>query len=466
MVDLITFRREGDSEPEETFIDRYVAYGFSVTDAPKQYHVAGGAVILSAIICPHVTLPAQHTKIRPNLWTLILAGTTVTRKSTSMDLAVRTLSEVLDTEDFLMGTDGSPEGILTELQVRDGKASLFHRDEITGFIEAATKKEYNAGMLQSLTSLYDGRHEKRALRQGNIDVKKPRLIMLCGGIKSQMQDVLSIEHIRSGFIPRFIVVTGSTTSDQMRPIGPPLESDFSESLKEKIVEELYSLADFWMPKPEVQQMTLGGTAVQRTVMRGEREMKATPEAWRRMQNLTIDAVKLGESSSSPEIYMPMYARLADSIIKLAILLAGARRSLTLEFSDVCQAIRLADIFLDSATEFAGAVEQAPDINPWEKKAEKILKYMRAIYPEPLSKSVLMRHFHVKAKDMPDLEQTLTMRGQIKIVVNRGLTKHGTKVPRERVEYHLADQLPNKERTTNDGTLLIPSGDSGPETSDS
>lgn len=438
MTPYITFKRKGDSEPEETFIDRYVEYGWSVTDAPRQYHVAGGAIILSAIICPHVTLPAQHTKIRPNLWAMILAGTTVTRKSTSADLAVRTLGEVLSTDDYLMGTDGSPEGILTELQDRDGKASLFHRDEITGFIESATKKEYNAGILQALTSLYDGRQEKRTLRSGTITVKKPRLILWCGGIKSQMQEVLSIEHIRSGFIPRFIVVSGTTTSDQIRPIGPPVDMDEIDGIKAHIVEELYSIVDFWMPKPKVQQITLGATVTKRTVMQGEREMTATPEAWDRMRWLTFDAVKLGENSTSPDIYTPMYVRLADSIIKIAILLAGARKSLILEFNDICQAVRLSDIFLESATDFARGVEQSPDINPWEKKADKILKYIRDRHPNPVTRSEMMRLFHVKAKDIPDVEQTLIMRGHIKLSTKIGLTKNGVKAARERVEYCFID----------------------------
>ena len=138
---------------------------------------------------------------------------------------MRTIGEVLSPDDFLMGTEGSPEGILTELQDRDGKASIFHRDEITGFIDAAVRKEYNAGILQSLTSLYDGRPEKRTLRSGTINVKKPRLIIWCGGIKTQMQEAVTIEHIRSGFLPRFIVVSGTTTSDQLRPIGPPVGRD-------------------------------------------------------------------------------------------------------------------------------------------------------------------------------------------------------------------------------------------------
>jgi hypothetical protein len=376
-----------------------------------------------------------------------------------MDLAMRTLGEVLPTDDFLMGTEGSPEGILTELQDRDGKASVFHRDEITGFIEAAVKKEYNAGILQSLTSLYDGRQEKRTLRSGTINVKKPRLIILCGGIKSQMQEAVSIEHIRSGFLPRFIVVSGTTTSDQLRPIGPPKDYDESEDIRSQIVDELYGIVDFWMPKPKVQKMTLGNTTTQRTVVQGEREMQAAPDAWDRIRWLSFDAVKLGENSTSPEIYTPMYTRLADSVIKLSILLAAARRSLTIEFSDICQAIRLSDIFLDSATSFAQGVEQAPDINPWEKKADKILKYIRDKHPEPVSRSQVMRQFHVRAKDVPDVETTLVARGQIKISTRRGFTSNGSKSSRERIEYCFIE---GTSRPTDD-SFSVPAGQFRKET---
>jgi hypothetical protein len=455
MAPRITFRRGGDSEPEETFIDRYVEYGWSVTDAPRQYHVAGGAIILSAIMSPQVTLPAQHTKIRPNLWAMILASTTVTRKSTSMDLAVSTLAEVLSPDDFLMGTDGSQEGILTELQQRDGKTSIFHRDEITGFIEATVKKDYMAGMLQSLTSLYDCRQEKRTLRSGTIDVKKPRLIIWCGGIKTQMQEVVTVEHIRSGFLPRFIIVSGTTSSDQLRPIGPPQEYDPSEDVRAQIVDELYKIVDFWQPKPTVKKMSLGSTTTQRTVIQGEREMIATPEAWKRIQWLSHDAVKMGENSSDPNIYTPMYIRLSNSIIKIAILLAGARQSLVLEVDDVCQAIRLGDLFLESATDFARGVEQAPDINPWEKKADKILEYIKDQHRKgkTVTRTQMMRMFHVRSKDLADVETTLVQRGQIKISVRKGMMPNGSRSSRERVEYCLIE---GNERPIDD-TLSVPIG---------
>lgn len=453
MAPQITFRRGGDSEPRETFVDRYVEYGWSVTDAPRQYHVAGGVIILSAIMTPHVTLPAQHAKIRPNLWAMILAGTTVTRKSTSMDLAMSTLGEVLSPDDYLMGTDGSQEGILTELQQRDGKTSIFHRDEITGFIEATVKKEYMAGMLQSLTSLYDCRQEKRTLRSGTIDVKKPRLIIWCGGIKTQMQEAVSVEHIRSGFLPRFIIVSGTTSSDQLRPIGPPQDFNPSEDIKAQIVEELYQIVDFWQPKPTVKKMSLGSTTTQRTVIQGEREMTATPEAWRRIQLLSNDAVKMGENSSDPMIYTPMYVRLSNSILKIAILLAGARQSLTIEFDDVCQAIRMGDLFLASATDFARGVEQAPDINPWEKKVDKILEFMKQMRPKPLTRREMMQRFHVRSKDLVDVETTLVQRGHIKISTRKGVMPNGSTSTRQRVEYYLVD---GNERPIDD-TLSVPIG---------
>lgn len=452
----ITLKREGDSEPEETFIDRYVEYGWTVTDAPRQYHVAGGAIILSAIMCPHVVLAAQHNpKIRPNLWAMILAGTTVTRKSTSMNLAISTLAEVMPREDFMLGNDGSQEGILTELQQRDGKASVFHRDEITGFIEAAVKKDYMAGLLQSLTGLYDGQPDKRTLRSGTINVEKPRLIIWCGGIKTQMQEIVSVEHIRSGFLPRFIVVSGTTSSDQLRPIGPPMDVDPTEDVKAKIIEELYQITNFWTPKPTVKTLTLGGTTTQRTVQQGERTMTATPEAWKRMAHLTFDAVKMGENAADPVIYTPMYTRLADSIIKIAILLAGARKSLTIEFNDVCQAIRLGNLFLESATDFAHGVEEAPDINPWEKKCDKILGYIKSQSKKnkTVTRTEVMRQFHVRSKDVPDVETTLVQRGQIKISVRKGMMPNGNKSSRERVEYWLVE---GNERPVDD-TLSVPIG---------
>lgn len=432
----LTLKREGDKCLGETFIDRYTAWAATRTDAPRQYHTLNGVVILSAIMAPSAVLPIEYGEIRPNIWTMILAGTTITRKSTTMDMALRVLDDVHP--DYLMATDGSPEGLLSELAFRDGKVSLFHRDEITGFIDSAANKEYLAGLLESMTRLYDGRREKRILRRESIEIKEPRFIILSGGIKTRMQEITSLDHIRSGFIPRFLMVSGSTSVAQMREIGPAQSESDEYDPREDVLKELFGIVNFWMPSPTQETVTVGGMKKKVEKKTGGHKMSATPDAWNRIREMQRDAITLGQSSHSPEIFMPMYQRLSDSVIKVSMLLAGSEQRTTILFEDVCSAISYADPWLATATEFAAAVEDQPDYNPWEKKAEKVIRYIEAKHPEPVTRSELMRKFHVRQVHIDDLERTLVSRGQITIkkIMGTGRGKGGS-TSKERTEYHSA-----------------------------
>jgi hypothetical protein len=87
-------------------------------------------------------------------------------------------------------------------------------------------------------------------------------------------------------------------------------------------------------------------------------------------------------------------------------------------------------------EFARAVEAMPDMNPWEKKADKIVMYVRKNAPNPTTRSDVMRRFHVRTRDVADVEQTLVSRGHIHIKTIGG---GGTGLAaRGRVEYHIVD----------------------------
>jgi hypothetical protein len=447
----LTFVRKGDSEKEETFIDRYQAFGQTVTDAPSQYHVATGVVILSTIMSPFAVLQASHTDIRPNVWAMILAGTTVTRKSTSMDIAVSILEDCHP--DFLMATDGSPEGLLNELSFRDGKVSLFHRDEITGFMEAATRKDYNAGIIEALTRLYDGKRTKRILRRETIDITKPRLVFMCGGIKKRMAEVLTTDHIGSGFLPRFLIVSGTTTSSQLREIQFHDESGGNES-RENILKELYELVQFWMPTAKAETVTVGGiTKKMKSGGPKERKMSITPEAADRIRTLQKDAVLLGEESVDPNVYMPMYTRLGDSILKVAMLLAGARCDTTITFNDVCQAIRFSDLWLNAAEDFARLVEEQPDLDIWEKKIQRMTRYIRSKFPQPTTRSDLMRAFHIKERDMEDIVKTMISRSYIIQDKQPRRNKNGATLSgRPTTVYHIVD--PSDDTEFRDNTLSV------------
>jgi len=84
---------------------------------------------------------------------MILGTTTVTRKTSSMDLAMELIMDVDD--EIVLATDGSIEGLLTSLSTRPGRPSIFLRDEFSGLLDQMTKKDYLSGMAELLTKLYD-----------------------------------------------------------------------------------------------------------------------------------------------------------------------------------------------------------------------------------------------------------------------------------------------------------------------
>lgn len=413
----VTFVRPYDPPPSElpkTFVDRYSEWASTVTDAPKQYHRATGVTILSTVMTPYLSFPTSFGTFVPNIWMMVLAGTTMTRKSTSLDIARRLLDDVMD--DYMLATDGSPEGLLTELGYRDGKISVFHRDEITGFMSAVSGRDYLSGLLESFTRLYDGQPETRILRREKIEIKKPYLIFMAGGIKSRMEELVGMEHIRSGFLPRFIFVSGSTTRDQVRPIGPPEDSPIGEGPRDDVLNELWGIHEHYTKAPDASSsnvIKIAGIVKSSTPGTKHTRLKGTSEFWARLQDLHEDAMELGETSSAPELYTPLYQRLANSVLKVSMLLAGAEFSDTIELKHLQKAIHLAQEWVETVTDFASAIEEAPDMDKWEKKADKIIQWIRT-QNSSVTQTQVMQKFRIRKRDIGDIEATLMARGAIEI----------------------------------------------------
>lgn len=420
---MVTFLRTNDPPEEDlpgTFIDAYAEWAHTLTDAPKQYHKAIGASILSTVMTPHISLRTSFGVFVPNIWIMILAGTTLTRKSTSLDIARRLLDDVMD--DYLLATDGSPEGLLTELGVRDGKISLFHRDEITGFMSAVIHKEYMSGLLEGFTRLYDGQPEVRMLRREKIEINNPHLIIMSGGIKSRMEEIVGMDHIRSGFLPRFIFVTGTTTPEQMRPIGPPSDEEImpllgEESPRDRIVNKLWRIHHFYNEPEKVDEepaviKIAGITKLTAPPKPKQVKLQGTPEFWLRLQQLEEDSRNLGAASSDPNLYGPLYDRLKNSILKVAILLCGADLRDKITDEDLQKAIYLGEEWLTTVTEFALAIEQQPHLNEWEKRCEKIAGWVRAQHPVSHTQTEVMQRFRIRKRDIVDIEETLMARRMV------------------------------------------------------
>lgn len=404
---VATFLRDTDTPLTllpHSIVDEYADYASLRTDAPYQYHIACGLAVLSTVVSPYISFPTSANTIRGNIWVSILAGTTNTRKSTSMDLATKLLDEIH--HDYLMGTDGSPEGIMGELAERNGRVSLFHRDEITGLIEGMAKKEYMSGMMELFTRLYDGKKEKRILRKITLEVDNPYFIIMSGGIKKRFVELVSKNMIDSGFVPRFILVTGQTDSQDMKPIGPPT-SKIHEG-HQTVLSRFKHIYNYYITPERTIKIGSVETGEPKHVY-----FHATPAVWERMEILQRDAIKLSELSEDPDISGPVYARMSDSIIKVSLLLAASRLSDTIEIEDLHKAIHYSQVWLESAHEIVQITSKTQGENENGVLEQKILDF---ITQEEKKKNVtrrdVMRKFGIKSGRMDEIEKTMIQQGLI------------------------------------------------------
>lgn len=409
---------------EDTFVERYIKWASLLGDAAQQYHQAGAFVALSSMMSGSVRLPTSYGTVVPNLWFMILADTTLTRKTTSMDIAMDLVMEV--DPDILMATDGSLEGMLTGLSVRPGRPSVFLRDEFSGLLEQITKKDYMAGMAEMLTKLYDGKLQKRMLRKEIIEVRDPRLIIFAGGIKNKVTSLLTLEHVSSGFMPRFIFITAESDISRLKPIGPPTTQSLGN--RDAIVSELQDMYAHYNRMQTLHIEKTKGTIDRRLIY----EAVLTPDAWIRYNQLETELLEAGLKDKRPEILTPVGDRLAKSILKCALLIAASRQrddEIVIEVDDLLRAIKYGErwrFYIQDVMDNVGK-------SNLEKQFDIILNAIRKKGSGGVSRSYLMQAYHLTARDASAVLETLEQRGAIlrqrsgrtELLVATGL-KGGTK----------------------------------------
>jgi ribosomal protein S25 len=398
---LITQEELDSISHYHTFIDRYVSWASRLGDAATQYHHAGAFMILSSLLAGTIRLPTSFGVIMPNMWFMLLADTTLTRKSTAMDIAMDIVDQVDDT--VLLATDGSLEGLMQSLEIRPGKPSMFLRDEFSGLIESMTRKDYMAGMAEALTKLYDGKTMKRVLKRETVTVREPCLLIFGGGIKTRVQSLLTLEHVASGFVPRFIFITAESDVSRLQPLGPPTPDNLAE--RDEIVEELMELRDRYVFDQEI---VVKGKAI--GVSESRIMASLTEEAWARYNILEATMLYAGVNSDQPDIMTPVYDRLAKSILKASVLIAASnqkeRGEVIVTLNDLLTGLKYGSEWLKYSTEIVNGIGRTAN----EQLLQRIMQSIRR--HKGVSRSQLMQWYHLEARQAEIIFNTLEQRGMI------------------------------------------------------
>ena len=421
-----------------TIVEEYVQWASTLGDAARQYHYAGIFVILSSLLSSNVSLQTSFGNVKLNLWFQILADTTLTRKTTAMDIAMDLIDEI-DPE-AVLATDGSIEGMFSALSHRPGRASIFLRDEFSGLLDSMSKKEYMAGMSEMLTKMYDGKYQKRILKRETIEVRDPVLILFTGGIRNRIFELLSFDHVLSGFLPRFIFITANADVTKLKPLGPPTET--TDDARKNLLGKLAKLYDHFT-RP--QEIVVNGTS---SFAKKNWKVELTPEAWDRYNSYESMMVNWAMESQHREIVMPTFDRLSKSGLKVAVLLACLRLPeghVTVTEDDVIHAFYYIEQWRGYAVEVLTNIGKSP----FERTIDSII---RAVYAEPgISRAALMQMFHLSSKHANEIFNTLDERSQI-VVASSG--KGRRYYPPGGMPIEKAEKDAAKQAVGEDGTISL------------
>jgi len=396
---------------DDTIMDSYKGWAETVTDAVPEFHELSCAILLSALMSTslrvHSSLPAP---MNTNLFGLILGDSTLTRKTTAMNMAMDFIHEI--DRSLIVASDASAEGLMDALSGRPKMVSIFMRDEVTGLLDAFQRKDFMSGVPEILTHMYDvPKHYSRRLKKGPIAVIEPIFIFFGGGITERAYSLIPESYFISGFIPRFLVVRGETDMTRVRLTGPRVESS---TLRRDELRQTFGALHQMYTKDEITIQVGDPSNPSMVTLPQTVDVELTNEAWERanVMEQTMTSAALGTAEESAAL--PSFTRMYFSMLKLAALLAATRKEpteeykLTVELTDLLSA---AFYIQRWGVHFVHLVR-----NSGHSKDETLMQAVyRLVERKPgIMRGDVMSYHHLNARMMTDIQDTLEQRLMIQV----------------------------------------------------
>ncbi|AXH66230.1 DNA primase/helicase [Streptomyces phage Satis] len=359
---------ERDQVPHDTFVDRYSSWASTRTDAPTCYHRAGAATILSTVFGEFGKCPTTHDT-NLTLWFFILGPTTRARKTTAMMMWVDFLDELAnDLFPYLLGSDVTSEALSVLLPERNGRSSVFYRDEAHGLLYEQAKKRYLAGVREHMTELFSGR-VRIALRVGNLKEHEERdlsvirtnfIMFLCGTLQ-QVTASLTIDDYQSGHLARFLIAEADpppVTEEGMFTEQFDGQTSADDVIRQALVNDIFAARAFWMEE----------TAPGDPMM-----IPFDDLTWRRLQKAKWELYHAADKHELSEVLLPTTSRMGDSMMKLAVLLAMSQREKVVRMPHLLKAMEMTEDWYRSTAKVAGKILHSQ----WKTQQDEILTVIQA-----------------------------------------------------------------------------------------
>ena len=146
---MISEQEAIDALPSQGFVRNYVEYAAQCTDANLAYHIAGALSCLTQCVPPEYAVP-YASPIHGNLYSMIVGGSSKSRKTASINIAQRICREAII--DSIGEMPGSQEGLYESLRGQNRQLIVYGE---WGEFLAKAEEGYLMSMKTAYTSLWD-----------------------------------------------------------------------------------------------------------------------------------------------------------------------------------------------------------------------------------------------------------------------------------------------------------------------
>ncbi len=407
-LDLLSEDERHRAAAARTFVDQYVDWATSKTDAAAVYHVASAFTILSLVYGEFGHIAAKFGEVRLNLWFLVMGKTTRARKSTSRGLMLRVLEALESHGDpgyhYDEGSNFTAEGLENALLEKPGRSSLIHRDEVQGLFKEINGKNYMSGLNDMLTALYDGAVSGKKRATGdtkNVGSVKTNFVLFLMGIVTKITDILTLEDFQSGFLARFIHVIGEaperTRETEWLAQAPINEISMGDDGFLAMTRGLHKTRTAWHTRLK------GFTTV---------GIRFHDDAWRRWNDAKWDMQQSILQHDRAEVLEAGTDRLALSIAKAAALIAMADGRDTVSMDDLLVALRYGEGWVRDMVKSSELVSESY----WQKDMQEVAEAIIAKGGEARWEEVYARSGKRPSEFMQIIEG-LTQSGRAHVTIN-------------------------------------------------
>lgn len=387
------------------FVDEYLAWATSRTDAAEVYHRSLAYMLLSQVFGGRAKLAFQHSVMGLNLWVTIAGDTTLTRKSTAKDMMVKLLHKFeIDAGipvQIDLGRDTSAEGLVSTLgeEKRDGMPALMVIEEFQEWLHSTMTKNYMAGTLGKFTDLYNGEVPvvlRATAGAGNKLRNETSFSFIGVGIREQIASVLDKKHFASGFLARMLWAVADT---------PAYNDSFGIIERRSVTGEAASY------DPERDRISKKlAKAVRKYKFDKENVIDFSEDAWERFMDWSKKFTKDAYHSPLTTIIYPTSDRMKYSVAKSAALLALYDNSEKIEVSHVLHALAQGELWNRDMTRMAGEISNSD----YESKLNEVERYISTGSGGKRKDAAVRRQFaRYRASEYEDIIKSLCKQGRVR-----------------------------------------------------